>query len=209
MIEGIQVLCHSSIRIEKEKIIYIDPFKIEEKYNDADVIFITHSHWDHYSLEDINKVRKENTMFVATQDVCLKLLEEGINEKNIFKVEPNKDYVVEGIKCETIPAYNPSKEFHPKENNWVGYIITLEDIRYYIAGDTDITEENLKVKCDVALVPVGGKYTMDYNEAAKLVNVIKPKVAIPTHYGEIVGNKSDGKNFTELLDSTIKEVELI
>ena len=84
-------------------------------------------------------------MFVATQDVCLKLLEEGINEKNIFNVEPNKDYVVEDIKFEAIPAYNPSKEIHPKENNWVGYIITIEDIRYYIAGDTDITEENLKV----------------------------------------------------------------
>lgn len=209
MIEGIQVLCHSSIRIEKGKIIYIDPFKLEDKYNDADVIFITHSHWDHYSLEDINKVRKENTMFVATQDVCLKLLEEGINEKNIFNVEPNKDYVVEGIKFETIPAYNPSKEFHPKENNWVGYIINLKDIRYYIAGDTDITEENLKVKCDVALVPVGGTYTMDYTETAKLVNVIKPKVAIPTHYGEIVGNKSDGKKFIELLDPTIKGIELI
>ena len=117
--------------------------------------------------------------------------------------------MVQGIKFETIPAYNTNKTFHPKENGWVGYIITLDDIRYYIAGDTDITEENRKVKCDVAFVPVGGTYTMNYSEAAELVNIIKPKIAVPIHYGSVVGTKQDATTFTKLLHSSIKGIILM
>ena len=107
--------------------------------------------------------------------------------------------MVQGIKFETIPAYNTNKTFHPKENGWVGYIITLDDIRYYIAGDTDITEENKKVKCDVAFVPVGGTYTMNFKEAANLINEIKPKIAVPTHYGSVVGTNKR-YNFNETIN---------
>lgn len=121
----------------------------------------------------------------------------------------NKEYMVQGIKFETIPAYNTNKTFHPKENYWVGYIITLDGIRYYIAGDTDITEENRKVKCDVAFVPVGGTYTMNYSEAAELVNIIKPKIAVPIHYGSVVGTKQDATNFIKLLHSSIKGIILM
>ncbi len=124
-------------------------------------------------------------------------------------VEPNKEYIVEGIKFETIPAYNTNKKFHPKENGWVGYIIEIKGIRYYIAGDTDITEENKKVKCDIAFVPVGGTYTMDFKEAASLINEIKPKVAIPIHYGSIVGTNQDATNFIVLLNSDIKGISLM
>lgn len=154
MLKNIEVLCHSSIRIDKEKIIYVDPFKIDNNYNDADMIFITHDHYDHYSEDDIDKVKKEGTIIIAPEELLTKLLVKGYNKNDIVTVEPNKQYTLEGIKFETIPAYNTNKQFHPKENGWVGYIIELAGNRYYIAGDTDITEENKKVKCDVAFVPV-------------------------------------------------------
>ena len=209
MLENIEVLYHSSIRISKNKVIYIDPFKIDKDYNDADIVFITHDHFDHYSEEDIDKVINENTTIIIPEELLTKILRKGINKNAVITVESNKEYMVQGIKFETIPAYNTNKTFHPKENDWVGYIITLDGIRYYIAGDTDITEENRKVKCDVAFVPVGGTYTMNYSEAAELVNIIKPKIAVPIHYGSIVGTQQDATNFIKLLHSSIKGIILM
>lgn len=209
MIEDIEVLYHSSIRISKNKIIYIDPFKIDKNYNDADIVFITHDHFDHYSEEDIDKVINENTTIIIPEELLTKILRKGINKNAVITVESNKEYMVQGIKFETIPAYNTNKTFHPKENNWVGYIITLDGIRYYIAGDTDITEENRKVKCDVAFVPVGGTYTMDFKEAAQLINEIQPKIAVPIHYGSVVGTKQDATDFIKLLHPSIKGLILM
>ena len=209
MLNNIEVLYHSSIRINKEKTIYIDPFKIDRNYNDADIIFVTHDHYDHYSEEDIDKVINENTVIVIPEELLTKVLKKGINKDAIITVEPNKKYMVQGIKFETVPAYNTNKTFHPKENDWVGYVIELNDVKYYIAGDTDITEENKKVKCDVAFVPVGGTYTMDFKEAAQLVNQIQPKVAVPIHYGSVVGTKQDAEEFIKLLHTNIKGVILM
>ena len=209
MLENIEVLYHSSIRIDKEKIIYIDPYHIDKNYNDADIIFITHDHYDHYSEEDIDKVINENTTIIIPDELLTKLLRKGINKNAIITVEPNKNYMVQGIKFETISAYNTNKTFHPKENGWVGYIIIINGIRYYIAGDTDITEENKQVKCDVAFVPVGGTYTMDFKEAASLINEIKPKIAIPIHYGSIVGTEQDAIDFIRLLHPEIKGIILM
>ena len=209
MLDNIEVLCHSSIRISKNKVIYIDPFKIDKNYNDADIVFITHDHYDHYSEEDIDKVINENTTIIIPEELLTKLLKKGINKNAIITVEPNEKYVVQGIKFETIPAYNTNKTFHPKKNGWVGYIIIINGIRYYIAGDTDITEENKKVKCDVAFVPVGGTYTMDFKEAANLINEIKPKIAIPIHYGSVVGTEQDAIDFIRLLHPEIKGIILM
>ena len=209
MLENIEVLYHSSIRINKEKTIYIDPFKIDRNYNDADIVFITHDHYDHYSEEDIDKVINENTTIIIPEELLTKLLRKGINKNAIITVEPNKNYMVQGIKFETISAYNTNKTFHPKENGWVGYIIIINGIRYYIAGETDITEENKQVKCDVAFVPVGGTYTMDFKEAASLINEIKPKIAIPIHYGSIVGTEQDAIDFIRLLHPEIKGIILM
>lgn len=103
-----------------------------------------------------------------------------------------------------IPAYNKLKPFHPKSKNWMGYLLTMDDVTYYVAGDTDITTENRAVKCDVALVPVGGKFTMDYKDAAKLVNEIRPQLAVPTHYGRVAGSSDDGRHFAELVDEKIE-----
>lgn len=204
MKDNIKVICHSCIKISTEKTIYIDPFKIKEKLNDADIIFITHSHYDHFSEEDILKIKNENTIIVITNDLVEKSIQLGFKKENIIEVKPNQNYKIGELKFETIPAYNVNKNFHPKENNWVGYILELNKQRYYIAGDTDITEENKKVKCDVAFVPVGGTYTMTATEAAELVNLIKPKVAILIHYGEIVGTEQDANKFKQELDTDIK-----
>lgn len=204
MLENIEVLCHSSIRFNKGLIIYFDPFKINENYHDADIIFITHSHYDHYSEEDISKVIKDNTTIVVPKDLEDRVLQFGFAKEHIIVVSPNEEYSVLGINFKTIPAYNTNKNFHPKSNEWVGYIVNLDQTTYYIAGDTDITEENRQVKCDVAFVPIGGTYTMTYSEAAELINEIKPQIAAPIHYGLIVGNKEDANNFANLVD---KEIE--
>lgn len=194
----IEINCHSSIKIMKGIIIYFDPFRINEEKHDADLILITHDHYDHYSLEDIKKVIKKDTIIVAP-----KTINELNNKENITFVEPNQTYNIKGYKIDTIPAYNISKHFHPKENNWIGYIIEIDGLKYYVAGDTDITPENRQIKCDVALIPIGGTYTMDYKEASELINIIKPKIAIPTHYGSIVGDITDGEKFKKLIDNTI------
>ena len=209
MLENIELLCHSSIRINKEKIIYIDPYKIEKDYNDADLIFVTHDHYDHYSEEDIDKVKKEDTVIIAPEELLTKLLRKGIRQDYIITVEPNKEYMTEGIKFETIPAYNTNKAFHPMENEWVGYVIEIQGSKYYIAGDTDITEENKKVKCDIAFVPVGGTYTMDFKEAAQLINEIQPKIAVPIHYGSVVGTEQDAIDFIRLLHPNIKGIMMM
>lgn len=194
----IEINCHSSIKITKGIIIYIDPFRINEEKHDADLILITHDHYDHYSPEDIKKVIKKDTIIVAP-----KTINELNNKENITFVEPNQTYNINGYKIDTIPAYNISKHLHPKENNWIGYIIEIDGLKYYVAGDTDITPENRQIKCDVALIPIGGTYTMDYKEASELINIIKPKIAIPTHYGSIVGDITDGEKFKKLIDNTI------
>ena len=199
MLDKIEVLIHSSIKFSKGLIIYFDPYKIDRDYHDADIIFITHDHYDHYSPLDIKKVIKDDTIIVAPQDIGEKL-----STNNIIGVVPNKNYEVLNIKFKTIPAYNVNKNFHPKENNWVGYLLEYNNIKYYIAGDTDITKENHDIVCDVAFVPIGGVYTMDYQEAAKLINKIKPRIAVPTHYGLIVGNKDDGIKFSKLLNNNIE-----
>ena len=201
----IEVLCHSSIRIEGEnKIIYLDPYRIKDEKNDADIIFITHSHYDHFSEEDILKLKKEQTSIVVTNDLIDKAIEIGFKEENITVVIPNNSYRVLDIEINTIPAYNINKQFHPKANNWVGYVMKLEGKSIYIAGDTDVIEENKNVRCDIALIPVGGTYTTDYKEAAELVNIIKPELVIPTHYAQLVGTKEDGTKFGELVNSNIQ-----
>ena len=199
MLDNISWLGQSTIKMNFNKIIYFDPFNIKEKYNDADIIFITHSHYDHFSKEDILKCKKDSTIIVITNDIYNEVIDLGFKENNIIKVLPNNNYNIEDIKFSTIPAYNINKPFHPAYNNWVGYLITINNTVYYIAGDTDITEENKQVKCDVAFLPIGGKFTMDYIEAAELTKIIKPKIAFPIHYGTIVGSKEDADKFYELI----------
>lgn len=200
-----KVLCHNSIKIEGNKIIYIDPYEVSENYNDADYIFCTHSHYDHFSEEDIKKVMKENTKIITVKS-SEKEAKKIVGEKNILIVEPDREYKIDDINFKTTYAYNKTKAFHPKENMWVGFIIDFESTKYYIAGDTDNIEEIQNIECDVAFIPIGGKFTMDYKEAAELANTIKAKTVVPTHYGLIIGNKEDGFEFEKLVKD--KKVEI-
>lgn len=204
MLENIKWLGHSTIKFIENKIIYIDPYNLDEQLNDADIIFITHNHYDHFSSDDIKKCMKDDTKIVITLDLYNDVLALGFKEENIMKVLPNNNYKLDDINFETIPSYNPNKNFHPKENNWVGYIITINNVSYYIAGDTDITEEAKKVKCDVAFLPVGGKFTMDYKEASELANIINPKLVVPIHYATIIGTIDDAINFKDNLKNDIE-----
>lgn len=204
MLKNIEVLNHNCIKFNKEKVIYTDPFQLKNHYHDADIILITHSHYDHFSEEDLEKVRKENTIICITEDLYNKTLELGFSKENIITVKPNDTYQILGIEVKTIPAYNTNKKFHPKENNWVGYLLNLQGKVYYVAGDTDIMEENKNVRCDVTFVPVGGTYTMDSKEATELVNEIKLLIAVPVHYGSVVGEEKDAEMFVQNLEKGIQ-----
>ena len=203
MVDCIKVMKHSSILIQDTKVIYFDPFEIDEGCPKADVIFVTHDHYDHYSPKDIMKIVKEDTIIYMP-----KCMEEITIPSFISQIRfmAFGAYEENGIQFKVIPAYNVNKQFHAKEKQYAAYIVNMNGCRYYVAGDTDVNEDNLKVECDIALVPVGGTYTMTVSEAAELVNAIRPKVAIPTHYGLIVGDSEDGKKFSALIDKGIEVV---
>ncbi len=203
-LDEIKINCHSSIKIQKDEIIYIDPFKIKDVLHDADYIFITHSHYDHFSTEDILKVAKTDTNFITVPETKSSLELLGIPKNQITIVEPNCEYVVKKLKFKTVPAYNKEKIFHPKENKWVGYIIEINGMKYYIAGDTDNIEEIQNIKCDIAFLPIGGKFTMSAKEASELANMLDAKVIVPIHYGEIVGTEKDLAQFINLTQKEVK-----
>lgn len=192
----IEVLHHASIKLTGDKIIYFDPYKIEEEFHDADYIFITHDHYDHYDPESIEKVRNDHTKIVVPY--CLK------DKEHHLLADGYRYYEIDGIKFTTVPSYNINKQFHPREKYYVGYNILLEDRYYYIMGDTDRTPETDMVKTDICFVPIGGTYTMDVDEAAEYINDLKPKVAIPIHYGMITGDLSMGKEFQDKVNKEIK-----
>ncbi|NOZ63828.1 MAG: MBL fold metallo-hydrolase [Caldiserica bacterium] len=195
-------LGHASVRIEGDSIIYIDPWKLKGKEIKADIVLITHDHYDHCSLEDIDKVRKTDTKIVAPYSCQDKLKGE------IHFVKPGDKLTFRGIEIEVVPAYNIEKRFHPREYEGVGYIVTTKGIRIYHAGDTDYIPEMENIKADIVLLPVGGVYTMDAEEAGKVVSTINPRLAIPIHYGSIVGNLSDAEKFKELCGEVVKILPL-
>ena len=207
MLENVELFCHNSIKITGSKTIYIDPFRLEKDYHDADYIFSTHTHYDHFSEDDIEKILKEDTVII-TPDSSRELACDLTKDRERVKiVEPANEYELPGVKFSTTYAFNKETLYHTKNENWVGYIIELDGVKYYIAGDTDNIKELKDVECDVAFLPVGGKYTMGYAEAAGLANTIKAKIVVPTHYGCIVGTQEDAEKFAKLVRE--KEVRIL
>ncbi len=187
--ERVTWLGHASFRIEgSTSTVYIDPWKLKSAVP-ADVVCITHSHYDHLSREDVEKIRKDSTVIIGPED-C------GSDFGETFKaVSPGGNVTVGDVKVEAVPAYNTDKNFHPKANNWLGYIVTVDGVRIYHTGDTDVIPEMADVDADVALIPVGGTYTMTVAQAAEAVDKINPKVAVPMHCGDIVGTLQDRDSF--------------
>ena len=202
---NIEVLKHSSIKLTGSKIIYFDPFQIETNLNDADYIFITHDHYDHYDEKAIEMVMNEKTILIVP--TCLEERVRMISDK-VLVVEPQNTYNIDDITFTTIPSYNINSLYHPKENGYVGYNVLIDGISYYIMGDTDHTIESNQVKTDICFVPIGGTYTMNVEEAAAYINSLKVIKVIPIHYGSIVGDRNLALKFRQLVNKDI-EVEIL
>ena len=193
---NISVNTQSSIRIAGSKILYFDPYLISGAEHDADIVFITHAHYDHLDPGSVEKVSGQNTVFVAPAGMAKEMKNVAGNAELVL-MAPGDEKAVSGVPVQAVPAYNRLKPFHPKRNGWLGYIVKMDGVSYYVAGDTDAVSELSGVVCDVALVPIGGTYTMNAKDAAKLINKIRPAAAIPTHYGSIVGKPEDAEVFRQ------------
>lgn len=201
LVKKIHWLGHDCFLIKSNLIIYFDPFQIKSDLR-ADIIFITHPHYDHCSPDDVKRIVKEETVIVTEKDSA-KMLSGKIE---VMKVGEEK--VIKGIKVKAVPAYNIGKTFHPKEKGWLGFIVEIEGVNIYHAGDTDFIPEMENIKADIALLPVSGTYVMTANEAVSAALAIKPQIAIPMHYGSIVGSEKDAEKFAQALKGKIEVIIL-
>ena len=199
---GITWTGHAGFKvIYGNKKMYIDPYKLSEKYDgisDADIVLVTHNHFDHLSIEDLNNIINERTVIVSAQE-CLPQLK-SLKIKESIGIDPHNSVKVDDLKIETVPAYNVNKDFHPKNEKKLGFIVEFGADRLYHIGDSDIIPEMKEVNPTIALIPVSGTYVMTAEEASKAINeMIKPQIVIPMHYGTIVGNKEDAIRFSQLV----------
>ena len=202
MVKNITWLGHDTFRVAAGgKVIYFDPYDLKSAVP-ADLIFITHDHYDHCVPDDVIKLLKADTVIV-TDAACAKKL-----KGTVKTVRPGDRITAGGIAVEAVPAYNTDKKFHPKADGKLGFVITVEGVRIYHAGDTDKIPEMKKLKADIALLPVSGTYVMTAAQAVEAALVLKPAVAIPMHYGAIVGSEDDAKKFAEGLKGKIEVVVL-
>jgi len=194
-------LGHDGFRIKNSKTVYIDPYVMETGEN-ANIILISHEHFDHCSPGIIKKIVTPNTTIITTALVKRQL--SGMKAKEIRAVKPGEKILVDDVSAETVPAYNlnkfrsPGQPFHSKQEEMLGFIVTINDVRIYHAGDTDSIPEMEGMNVDIACLPVSGTYVMTAEEAAEAAGRIKPKIAIPMHYGSIVGDESDAERFKKL-----------
>ena len=197
---------HDSYKIEYgDKKIYIDPYEMKDS-GKADIVLITHGHYDHCSIPDLQRLVKEDTLIVTTPDTTSKLSGK-VKGGNLKLVKPGDAFRYQDVEIRAVPAYNIGKDFHPKENDWVGYVFKINNITFYHAGDTDFIPEMSEISADVAFLPISGTYVMDVQEALLAVRKIMPKIVIPMHYGKIVGEKSQAEKFKKLC--TLCRVEIM
>jgi len=201
VIKKIHWLGHDGFRIDSDRVIYFDPYQIKSTVP-ADIIFISHDHFDHCSEDDIKKIQKKDTVIVTDAATAKKL------KGNISVVKPGDNLAVDNIAIEVVPAYNTNKNFHPKASGMLGFIVTIEGVRIYHAGDTDFIPEMNSIKTDIALLPVSGTYVMTAEEAVQAALAIKPAIAIPMHFDAIVGSEKDAALFKEKLAGKIEVVVL-
>ena len=189
----IEWLGHACFRIVGSRTVYFDPYRLEGRQKPADIILCSHNHFDHFSVEDIRKIATPETHVFLTPD-CMGNVP-GVRHE----MKPGDRREVLGVSIRAVPAYNIGKKFHPKENKWVGYVVTMDGQTIYHTGDSDFIPEMEGLEADVALLPVSGTYVMTAEEAAKAFKAMKAKRAIPMHYGAIVGGKEDADRFMQLI----------
>ena len=201
-------LGHDGFLIDGTKKIYIDPFQIEARDKPpADYLLITHSHYDHFSVPDIDHVIGPQTIVICPPDCTSKLSKFSL--KALKPLEPGSVYSDDFVHIVAVPAYNRNKQFHPRDNDWLGYVVTMDKVTIYHTGDTDLIPEMDDIECNIALLPVSGTYVMTAEEAAQAAARIEPDVAIPMHWGNLIGTEDDAKQFKKLCkcDVTILEKE--
>ena len=194
--EKIHWLGHDGFRIDSEKTIYFDPYQIESGPR-ADLIFISHDHFDHCSPEDVAKIQGPETTIVTEKDSAGKLT------GDVRVLKPGETLNLDGVKIQGVPSYNTDKDFHPRKNAWLGFVVEVAGIRIYHAGDTDFIPEMKDLRVDIALLPVSGTYVMTADQAVKAALAIKPELAIPMHYGAIVGSNQDALAFKNALKGKV------
>ena len=190
-------LGHDGFRIDANKTVYIDPYQIEEGPV-ADLILITHEHFDHCSPDDVAKIQQSGSVIVTEKDSAAKL------SGDVRVVKVGDTLTIDNMTIQAVPAYNTNKDFHPKGNGWLGFIVEVDGVKVYHAGDTDYIPEMKDFNTDIALLPVSGTYVMTADEAVEAALAINPKVAIPMHYGAIVGGGQDAENFKKALEGRVE-----
>ncbi len=204
--KGLSWLGHASFKLVRGNVtVYFDPWRLSGSPQDADLVLITHPHFDHLEPADLNKVLKPDTVIVTVQECADKLKEAGVSA-SVQVVKPGDKINVKGVLIEAVAAYNLGKVYHPKEKQWVGFVIELDGTRIYHAGDTDFIPEMKEIKTDVALLPVSGTYVMTADEAADAAKAISAKVIVPMHYGTIIGTEVDAKKLQEICSEMVVEV---
>lgn len=197
LLDNVHWLGQSGVKITGEQIIYVDPLDIQGGET-ADLILITHDHYDHLSEKDIQLIQGDKTTILIPEPYKNKV------KGNVRGVKPGETLILQGVEIQVVPAYNIGKPYHPREKHYVGYVFTVENVTYYHAGDTDRIPEMQSIKADVVFLPVGGTYTMNAEEAAKAVQDIQPKVAVPIHWGSIIGSRKDAERFQSLCDCEVR-----